>query len=216
MLVKFQIVKRENVVLEVLSRKKSRKSARRNYFLPFKLLADVRFVITRRIISSVEINIIAFLLRAKLFFLTYMFKFGFVRWPPNRMNIWRHNKRFMTWLALAPHALHNIRPPTQDSLPGNEVPVHSPSCHVQSYPRKGLSLNSWLTQRYFFTYFNAPVSKTILLHTPPHPQKNLRQMSISPLFSDSSTNHFQVSDSGYVSNSEQRHNNLSFDFQCKH
>ena len=79
MLVKFQIVKRENVVLEVLSRKKSRKSARRNYFLPFKLLADVRFVITRRIISSVEINIIAFLLRAKLFFLTYMFKFGFVR-----------------------------------------------------------------------------------------------------------------------------------------
>ena len=109
--------------------------------------------------------------------------------------------------------------------PWERVPVHSPSCHVQSqtsYPRKGVSLNSWLTQRYFFIYFNAPVSKTLLLHTPPHPQKNLRQMSsISSHFSlfrnnDSSTNHFQVSDSGYVSNSEQRHNDLSFDFRCKH
>ena len=138
----------------------------------------------RRIISSVVINIIAFLLRAKVFFLTYMFKFGFVRWAPNKMKIWRHNKRFMTWLALAPRALHNIRPRSQGSLPGNEVPLHSPSCRVQSqtsYPRKGVSLNSWLTQRYFFIYFNAPVSKTLLLHTPPHRQKNLRQMSsISP------------------------------------
>ena len=70
----------------------------------------------------------------------------------------------MTWLALAPapRALHNIRPCSQGSLPGNEVPVHSSSCHVQSYPRKGVSLNSWLTQRYFFTYFNAPVSKTFI------------------------------------------------------
>ena len=64
----------------------------------------------------------------------------------------------MTWLALAPRALHNIRPRSQGSLPGNEVPVHSSSCHVQSYPRKGVSLNSWLTQRYFF--------KTLLLYTP--------------------------------------------------
>ena len=81
----------------------------------------------------------------------------------------------MTWLALAPRALHNIRPRSQGSLLRNEVPVHSSSCHVQSYPRKDVSLNSWLTQRYFF--------KTLLLYTPPHPQKNRRQMSsISPHF----------------------------------
>ena len=169
---------KENVVLEFFSlAKRATKAPDAIISYLFKLLPDVRFVIMRRIISSVVINIIAFLLRASLF------KFGFVRWAPNKMNIWRRNKRFMTWRALAPRALHNIRPRSQVSLPGNEVPVHSPSCRVQSqtsYPRKGVSLNSWLTQRYFFIYFNAPVSKTLLLHTLAHPQ-NLRQMSsISP------------------------------------
>ena len=79
-LVKFQILTKENVVLEVFSlAKRATKALDAIISYPFKLLPDLRFVIMRRIISSVVINIIAFLLRAKVFFLTYMFKFGFVR-----------------------------------------------------------------------------------------------------------------------------------------
>lgn len=74
-------MKKENVVLEIFSRKIKRATKALDAIISylFKLLADVRFVMMRRIISSVVINIIAFLLRAKVFFLTYMFKFGFVR-----------------------------------------------------------------------------------------------------------------------------------------
>ena len=69
-LVKFQILTKENVVLEFFSlAKRATKALDAIISYLFELLADVRFVIMRRIISSVVINIIAFLLRAKVFFL---------------------------------------------------------------------------------------------------------------------------------------------------
>ena len=68
-LVKFQILTKESVVLEFFSlAKRATKALDAIISYLFKLQADVRFVIMRRIISSVVINIIAFLLRAKVFF----------------------------------------------------------------------------------------------------------------------------------------------------
>lgn len=129
-----------------------------------------------------------------------MFNVAFVRWAPNKMNIWRHNTWFTTWLAHAHYTTFDLIPRVLCSLPGNEVPVHSPSCHVQSqasYPRKGMSLNSWLTQGHFsfvkmhqflklYFYTLLRIRKKIF-------DKWVRSASISPLFrnNDFSTDHFQ-------------------------
>ena len=61
-LVKFQILTKESVVLEFFSlAKRATKALDAIISYLFKQQADVRFVIMRRIISSVVINVIAFL-----------------------------------------------------------------------------------------------------------------------------------------------------------
>ena len=178
----------------------------------------------RRIISSVVINIIAFLLRAKVFLLRICSSLASsverqTKWIFDVIrDLWRvarsHHAHCTTFdlvprfLSLGTRFLY-ILPVVIFSLKHR---TRERAYHWIVGERNDIFLFTSMHQflkLYFYTLVR--ISRKIF-------DKWVRSVRMSPLFrnNDSSTNHFQVSDSGYVSNSEQRRNNLSFDFRCKH